>query len=117
MFKTFLVRLSNIICINLLASTANIQAKNILQGHTGNVTSLAFQSSTNWLFTASTDGTVRIWDLPGLKCQKEFKNKAGINCAVLHPNQAEIIIGDEAGFVRVLDLLKGSFTVEMVHIN
>lgn len=99
-----------------LASTANIQAKNILQGHTANITSIVFQSSCQWLFTASTDGTIRISDFPGLKCQKEFTNKAGINKAVLHPNQVEILIGDDAGYVKVLDLLKGSFTVEMVII-
>ena len=118
-FKTFQVaeyfeRLFKLTSNFYKASTANIQAKNILQGHTGNITSLAFQSSIQWLFTASTDGTVRIWDFPGLKCQKEFKNKTGINGAVLHPNQAEIVIGDEAGFVRVLDLLKGTFTIDMV---
>lgn len=100
-----------------LASTANIQAKNILQGHTGNITSIVFQSACQWLFTVSTDGTIRIWDFPGLKCQKEFTNKFGINRAVLHPNQAEILFGDEAGYIKVLDLLKGTFTIEMVLNN
>ena len=96
------------------ASTANIQAKNIIQSHSGNVISIGFPSSCQWMFTASTDGTVKIWDFPGLKCQKEFGNKSQINKAVLHPNQAEIIIGDESGYVRVLDLLKGTFIAEMV---
>ena len=105
--------------IFFIASTANIHAKNILQGHTGNVTSAAFQSSMQWLFTASTDGTIKIWDFPGLKCQKEFAAKASINRAVLHPNQAEIIVADEAGFIKVLDLLKdgGLFTIEMVSFS
>lgn len=102
--------------LNFLASTANIQAKNILQGHRSNVTSVAFQSSGNWLFTASTDGSIKIWDLPGLKCQREFFNKSSINGAVLHPNQVEIIMGDESGFVKVLDLTKGTgtFSVSLV---
>jgi WD40 repeat protein len=68
----------------------------------------------HWLFTASTDGTVRIWDFPGLKCQKEFTSKASINSAVLHSNQTEIITADESGFIKVLDLIKGSFTIELV---
>lgn len=96
------------------ASTANIQAKNIIQSHAGNVTSAGFPASGHWMFTASSDGIIRIWDFPGLKCQKEFLNKAAINKAVLHPNQAEIIIADESGYIRVLDLLKGTFTVDMV---
>lgn len=103
-----------LIDIYFVASTANLQAKTILQGHTSNITSVAFQSASQWLFTASTDGVVRIWDFPGLKCQKEFQNKSAINRAVLHPNQAEIIVGDESGRVRVLDLIKGAFTIEMV---
>lgn len=98
------------------ASTANIQARNILQSHSGNVISVGFPASGHWMFTASTDGTLKIWDFPGLKCQKEFGNKSQINKAILHPNQAEVIIGDESGYVRVLDLLKGTFTIEMVNI-
>ena len=96
------------------ASTANIQAKNIIQSHSGNVTSTGFPASGNWMFTASTDGTLKIWDFPGLKCQKEIGNKFAINKAILHPNQAEIIIADESGCIKVLDLLKGTFTIEMV---
>lgn len=96
------------------ASTANIQAKNIIQSHSGNVISIGFPLSCLWMFSASTDGTLKIWDFPGLKCQKEFSNKSAINKAILHPNQAEIIIGDESGYVKVIDLLKGIFTVEMV---
>ena len=42
--------------------------------------------------------------------------KAAINKVVLHPNQAEIVLGDEAGYIRVLDLLKGTFTIDMVPV-
>ena len=97
------------------ASTANIQAKNVLQGHRGNVTSVAFSLSSSWLLSASTDGTLRIWDLASLTCQREISNRAGINRAVLHPNEIEVITADEGGLIKVWDLNKSESTVELVH--
>jgi WD40 repeat protein len=34
-----------------------------LQGHTANVTSLAWQNEAKWLVSGSEDGTVKIWDV------------------------------------------------------
>lgn len=100
--------------MSFLASTANIQAKNVLQGHRGNVTSLAFSASLAWLLSASTDGTIRIWNLEDLSCQRELQNRSGINRAVLHPNQVEVLTADEGGWVKVWDLNRSESTVEMV---
>jgi len=79
-----------------------------LAEHTGNVTAVGFHKNNKWLFTASEDGSCRIWDIKSLqgKCQRvhTLKNKPSINTAVLHPNQAEIFLGDQSGFIHVWDL-------------
>ena len=38
--------------------------QNIIQSHAGNVTSAGFPASGHWMFTASSDGIIRIWDFP-----------------------------------------------------
>ncbi len=96
------------------ASTANVQAKNVLQGHRGNVTSVVFSPTSSWLLSASTDGTLRIWQLYTLTCQREISNRAGINRAILHPNEIEVITGDEAGLIKVWDLNKSESLIELV---
>jgi len=32
-------------------------------GHTGNVTAIAYQSAGRWIVTGSEDGTIKIWDV------------------------------------------------------
>ena len=40
---------------------------------------------------------------------RNFENNGiSVNCAVLHPNQGEIIFGDQSGRVRKWDLTKNS---------
>ena len=97
------------------ASTANVQAKNVLQGHRGNVTSVAFSPSSAWLLSSSTDGTLRIWESSTLTCQREIVNRASINRAILHPSEIEVITADEAGLVKVWDLNKSESLIELVN--
>lgn len=80
----------------------------------GNVTALGFHAEDPWLFTTSDDGSLRIWDLRAARCQRDIDNKAGINGAVLHPNQVEIITADQNGSVKVWDLRSISCSAEMV---
>ena len=44
------------------------------------------------------DGCVRIWDLRmrNLQCQRIYQAQSPVNSVVLHPNQQEILVGDQA---------------------
>jgi len=86
-----------------------------LKEHTGNVTAVGFHKVNKWMFTASEDGSCRIWDIrsPKGKCQRvrTLKNKPTINTAILHPNQGEIFLGDQCGFIHVWDLTANKCSV------
>ena len=43
------------------------------EGHTGNVTSVSFQSAGRWLCTGSEDGTVKIWDIRTPGIQRDYQ--------------------------------------------
>ena len=47
---------------------------------------------------------VKIWDLRAPGCQREYESRAAVNTVVLHPNQGELISGDQHGNIRVWDL-------------
>lgn len=97
-------------CLN----TNNSNPINNYTGHTNNVTSIGFQRDNRWLFSASEDGTVKIWDVRAPGCQREFQAKAPITSAVLHPNQGEIYLTDENGALRVWDLTANHCSMEIV---
>lgn len=37
-------------------------------------------------------------------CQRVFQGPAPVNCVCLHPNQAELIVGDQSGVIHLWDL-------------
>lgn len=39
-----------------------------------------------------------------LQCQRIFQVSAPVNCVCLHPNQAELIVGDQSGVIHLWDL-------------
>jgi G protein beta subunit-like protein len=81
-------------------------------GHTTNVTSLGFQRDGKWMYTGSEDGTVKIWDLRAVGCQRDYDCGSPVNTVVLHPNQAELICGLQNGTIRVWDLAENKCTRE-----
>ena len=44
-----------------IPSLSNTPVAN-LEGHTGNITALAYSAQGKWIVTGSEDGTVRVWD-------------------------------------------------------
>jgi G protein beta subunit-like protein len=83
-------------------------------GHAGNVTSMGFQRDGRWMYSCSEDGTIKIWDLRAPTFQRDYESRAGVNAVALHPNQGEIISGDQAGTVRVWDLTANRCCCEVV---
>uniref|UniRef100_A0A4W5R2G0 Target of rapamycin complex subunit lst8 n=1 Tax=Hucho hucho TaxID=62062 RepID=A0A4W5R2G0_9TELE len=60
----------------------------------------------HWMYTGGEDCMARIWDLRSrnLQCQRIFQVNAPINCVCLHPNQAELIVGDQSDVIHIWDL-------------
>ena len=74
-------------------SVINLEGQ--FEGHTGNITAMEFQKDNKWFFTASEDGTLKVFDFKALGFMRNFDNNGVmINTAVLHPNQGDIIFGD-----------------------
>lgn len=83
------------------------------EGHTNNVTSVAFQIDTRWLTTSSEDGTVKVWDVRAPSVQRSYRHDAPVNEVVIHPNQGELISADRNGTVKVWDLAENKCTHEL----
>jgi target of rapamycin complex subunit LST8 len=73
-------------------------------GHTSNVTGIAFHIETKWIATSSEDGTVKIWDLRSPDVQRDYNHGCPVTDVVIHPNQGEVISCDQAGFIKIWDL-------------
>ncbi|KAJ1562325.1 TOR complex subunit lst8 [Nowakowskiella sp. JEL0078] len=83
-------------------------------GHTGNVTSLGFQSAGRWIVTGSEDGTIKIWDVRAPGIQRDYELKSPVTDVIIHPNQGELISCDQSGAIKVWDLGENSCTHELV---
>jgi G protein beta subunit-like protein len=73
-------------------------------GHASNVTALGFQRHGKWMYSCSDDGSLKIWDLRAPGCQRSYDAGVPLNAVALHPNQAELLVADQNGAVRVYDL-------------
>jgi G protein beta subunit-like protein len=74
------------------------------EGHTGNVTGVAFHCEGKWMVTSSEDCSIKVWDVRSGSLQRDYRHDFPVNDVVIHPNQAELISGDRGGMVRVWDL-------------
>ncbi|XP_044732840.1 target of rapamycin complex subunit lst8 [Chrysoperla carnea] len=76
------------------------------EGIVKNVTSVGFQEDGKWMYTGGEDCSARIWDLRSrnLQCQRIFEVNAPVNCVYLHPNQSELVVGDQSGIIHLWDL-------------
>jgi G protein beta subunit-like protein len=79
-------------------NTSNPSQISSFDGHTGNVTAVGFQKDSKWMFTASEDGTVKIWDLRAPGCQRNYESRTPINSACLHPNQVRLFLATRICF-------------------
>lgn len=73
-------------------------------GHTGNVMSIGFQRDQRWIYSGGEDCTVRILDPRTNSNTRKYETTSSVNTVVLHPNQLELISGEQGGAVKVWDL-------------
>ncbi|KAI1764216.1 quinon protein alcohol dehydrogenase-like superfamily [Hypoxylon sp. FL1150] len=84
------------------------------EGHTGNVTGVAFHCEGKWMVTSSEDGTVKIWETRSGAVQRSYSHGSAANDVVIHPNQGEIISCDRGGSVRVWDLAENNCSHQLI---
>ncbi|KAI5861154.1 quinon protein alcohol dehydrogenase-like superfamily [Durotheca rogersii] len=84
------------------------------EGHTGNVTGVAFHCEGKWMVTSSEDGTVKIWETRSGTIQRSYSHGSAANDVVIHPNQGEIISCDRGGSVRVWDLAENNCSHQLI---
>lgn len=72
--------------------------------HTNNVTAVGFQKDGKWLYSGSEDNTLRIWDPRTNKPSRTYDCGSAINTVALHPNQMELVTGDQNGLIKIWDL-------------
>ncbi|ORX58938.1 WD40 repeat-like protein [Hesseltinella vesiculosa] len=98
-------------------NSANGNPLAVFGEHTGNVTATGFHSEGRWMFTASEDGHLKIWDTRSGRSPvltRSFDNGAPINDAVMHANQGELITCDQKGQVKIWDLTAHACTHQLI---
>jgi G protein beta subunit-like protein len=95
--------------IHLYETSSNADAPLVtFEGHTSSVTAVGFQKDGKWIYSASEDGSVRIWDPRTPVCQRTYEGAAAqspaVNALALHPNQTDLIAGDQSGCLKIWDL-------------
>lgn len=48
------------------------------------------------MYSGSEDGTVKIWDMRAPGFQREYASRGAVNTVVLHPNQGELVSGQQS---------------------
>ena len=84
------------------------------EGHTNNITGVAFHCEGKWMVTSSEDSTVKIWETRSGSIQRSYNHSAPVNDVVIHPNQGEIISCDRGGSVRIWDLAENNCSHDII---
>lgn len=82
------------------------------EGHKGNVTATGFDASGSWMYSGSEDGTIKVWDCRTQQSQMTLDSSGlfastPVHSVDLHPNQSELVAGDDQGRILVWDLVGG----------
>lgn len=83
-------------------------APRLLTGHTSGVNAVAFSADGRRLYSAGSDGTLRLWDVAtGTEIQQLLRHGFGINRIVLNPEAGWLAYGAVDGVTRVIDAETG----------
>jgi target of rapamycin complex subunit LST8 len=84
------------------------------EGHTNNITGVAFHCEGKWMVTSSEDSTVKVWDTRSGTIQRNYLHTHPVNDVVIHPNQGELVSADRGGNIRVWDLGESKCTHQLI---
>jgi target of rapamycin complex subunit LST8 len=84
------------------------------EGHTNNITGVAFHCEGKWMVTSSEDMTVKVWDTRSGVVQRNYPHTHPVNDVVIHPNQGELVSADRGGNIRVWDLGESKCTHQLI---
>lgn len=87
------------------------------EGHTNNITGVAFHCEGKWMVTSSEDSTVRVWDTRSGQIQRNYQHTHPVNDVVIHPNQGELVSCDRGGNIRIWDLGESKCTHQLVPVE
>ncbi|EXJ77732.1 G protein beta subunit-like protein [Capronia epimyces CBS 606.96] len=87
------------------------------EGHTNNITGVAFHCEGKWMVTSSEDSTVRVWDTRSGQVQRNYQHTHPVNDVVIHPNQGELVSCDRGGNIRIWDLGESKCTHQLVPVE
>lgn len=117
--KTFLAAASfqHVRMYNILSIHNNNPEIN-LEGFNNNVLSIGFQEDSKWLFSGGEDCVTRVWDLRTRKNQSQrmYESESAVNSVKLHPNQVELFIGQQHGYINIWDI-RYSVATPMVRLT
>ncbi|KAI9855954.1 MAG: TOR complex subunit lst8 [Vezdaea acicularis] len=94
--------------------STNPNAVLTFDGHTNNITGVAFHCEGKWMVTSSEDCTVKIWDTRTGTIQRNYTHDKPVNDVVIHPNQGELISCDRGGNIKVWDLGENKCTHQLI---
>ena len=88
----------------------------VLTGHLGPVSGLAFHPVRGTLASASWDGTVKVWDLSKSdrnSAPETFENGADVVCLAFRPDGNQICSGNIRGLLRIWNVEDGRLVCEI----
>jgi len=86
----------------------------VLTGHTGPVSQLAYQSHGGTLASASWDGTVKLWDLyKGNVSTESLQHNSDVVCVACRPDGKEVCTGTIRGLLSFWDVETGKLKFEI----
>lgn len=74
-----------------------------LRGHQSSIQGLSITPDGRWMASASSDDTVRIWDIPARAEMRKFEHPDQVRCVYISPDGRYVISGSQDHTVRVFD--------------